>query len=121
MWYEASVLTVQYNKADLIRPMQARIHVSRRLSWYGYEDLNIIEARVYSQTRMDTFWQFREAYDKARQIKEAQDEYCEAALAGKWNLVEGKPFPEELQWEALVDVLRGKVKVRRGTMVKVSI
>ncbi|KAI5900749.1 uncharacterized protein SCHCODRAFT_02483778 [Schizophyllum commune H4-8] len=68
--------------------------------------------RVYSQTRMDTFWQFREAYDKARQIKEAQDEYCEAALAGQWNLVEGKAFPEELQWEALVDVLRGKVKVQ---------
>ncbi|KAL1703300.1 hypothetical protein EV121DRAFT_281199 [Schizophyllum commune] len=69
-------------------------------------------SRVYSQTRMDTFWQFREAYDKARQIKEAQDDYCEAALAGEWDLVEGKPFPEELQWEALVDVLRGKVKVQ---------
>lgn len=60
---------------------------------------------------MDTFWQFREAYDKARQIKEAQDEFCEAALAGHWDLLQGKAFPEELQWEALVDVLRGKVKV----------
>ncbi|TRM61307.1 hypothetical protein BD626DRAFT_502095 [Schizophyllum amplum] len=69
-------------------------------------------SRVYSQTRMDTFWQFREAYNKARLIKEAQDEYCEAALSDQWYQLEDKPFPEDLQWEALVDVLRGKVKVQ---------
>ncbi|KAL1744952.1 hypothetical protein HDZ31DRAFT_37449 [Schizophyllum fasciatum] len=69
-------------------------------------------ARVYSQTRMDTFWQFREAYNKARQIKNDQDDFCEAALAGRWNEVQNKPFPEELKWEALVDVLRGRVKVQ---------
>lgn len=39
----------------------------------------------------------------------AQDEYCEKAYAGQWKDL-GK-FPDDLQWEALVDVLRGKVKV----------
>ncbi|KAL1742134.1 hypothetical protein HDZ31DRAFT_66247 [Schizophyllum fasciatum] len=68
-------------------------------------------SREYGQTRMDTFWQFREAYETARKIKEAQDEYCEAAFAGKWDAIEGKEFPDDLRWEALVDVLRGKVKV----------
>lgn len=48
-------------------------------------------------------------YDKARQIKNQQDAYCSAALAGRWaGLGE---FPEDLQWEALVDVLRGRVRV----------
>ena len=42
-------------------------------------------------------------------MKEKQDDYCHRALHGQWkNLGE---FPEDLQWEALVDVLRGRVKV----------
>jgi hypothetical protein len=50
------------------------------------------------------------SYDKARQIKEKQDAYCSAALTGQWaGLGE---FPEDFQWEALVDVLRGRVRVR---------
>jgi hypothetical protein len=50
-------------------------------------------------------------YDTARRIKEQQDAYCSAALAGRWaGLGE---FPEDLQWEALVDVLRGRVRVMR--------
>lgn len=65
----------------------------------------------YGQTRMDTFWQFREAYETARRIKVAQDNYCDAALAGKWDVIEDKEFPDDMQWEALVDVLRGKVKI----------
>ncbi|PIL26888.1 hypothetical protein GSI_10026 [Ganoderma sinense ZZ0214-1] len=65
--------------------------------------------RVYSGTRMDTAWAFRQAYDKARQIKEAQDKYCAKANRGDW--AELGAYPEDLQWEALVDVLRERVKV----------
>ncbi|KAI0778058.1 carbohydrate esterase family 9 protein [Trametes elegans] len=66
-------------------------------NWYGF-------------TRMDTAWAFREAYEKARKIKRAQDEYCAKAVSGQWaGLGE---YPEDLQWEALVDVLRGRVKVQ---------
>ncbi|KAL1952082.1 hypothetical protein VTO73DRAFT_1231 [Trametes versicolor] len=61
-------------------------------------------------TRMDTTWAFREAYEKARLIKHSQDEFCSKAVHGEWaGLGE---FPEDLQWEALVDVLRGRVKVQ---------
>jgi imidazolonepropionase-like amidohydrolase len=58
---------------------------------------------------MDTIWAFRQGYDTARKIKEEQDAYCEKAFAGKWDGLGS--FPESLQWEALVDVLRGRVKV----------
>ncbi|EKM54391.1 uncharacterized protein PHACADRAFT_258201 [Phanerochaete carnosa HHB-10118-sp] len=68
-------------------------------------------SQVYGGTRMDTFWAFRQAYETARQIKEAQDEYCSKAIAGDWASLDGQLFPESLQWEALVDVLRGRVKV----------
>lgn len=59
---------------------------------------------------MDSAWGFREAYDTARKIKEDQDAYCDAAEAGEWKAL--GVWPESLQWESLVDVLRGKVKVR---------
>jgi hypothetical protein len=58
---------------------------------------------------VDTVWSQRQAYDKARSIKQAQDDYCEKALEDKWEGL--GTFPEELQWEALVEVLRGHVKV----------
>ncbi|KAJ3867935.1 carbohydrate esterase family 9 protein [Lentinula novae-zelandiae] len=66
-------------------------------------------SRVYSATRMDTIWAFREAYNKATQIMKQQDEYCSKVEAG--DLQGLGDFPEDLQWESLVDVLRGKVKV----------
>ena len=58
---------------------------------------------------MDNIWAFREIYDKARQIKEKQDEYCSKVLSDEWDGLGA--FPDELQYEALVDVLRGRVKV----------
>ncbi|KAH7908470.1 hypothetical protein BJ138DRAFT_352435 [Hygrophoropsis aurantiaca] len=67
-------------------------------------------SRSYGGTRMDTVWAYRQAYDKARQIKDKQDEYCAKALTGEWQDLGS--FPDELQWEALVDILRGKVKVQ---------
>ncbi|KAG5648502.1 hypothetical protein DXG03_003113 [Asterophora parasitica] len=70
-------------------------------------------SRVYSGTRMDTIWAFRQGfvdlYDKARSIKEKQDQYCARAQTNQWDGL--GDYPEDLQWEALVDVLRGRVKV----------
>lgn len=60
---------------------------------------------------MDSGWEFRHAYDTARKIRDAQDTFCAKVESGQWNEVDVEKFPEELQWEALVDVLRGKVKV----------
>ncbi|KAJ4479027.1 hypothetical protein J3R30DRAFT_3403875 [Lentinula aciculospora] len=66
--------------------------------------------RVYSGTRMDTIWAYRQGYEEARKLKVKQDAFCEKAVAGQWDAL-GK-FPQDLQWEALVDVLRGKVKIQ---------
>ncbi|TFK75380.1 carbohydrate esterase family 9 protein [Pluteus cervinus] len=66
-------------------------------------------SRVYDGTRMDTIWAFRQAYNTAQQVKKKQDEYCSKALNSQWEGL--GDFPEDLQWEALVDVLRGRVKV----------
>ena len=41
----------------------------------------------------------------AAQLRTKQDAWCKAGAANK------DPYPEDLEWEALVDVLRGKVKV----------
>ncbi|KAL4067994.1 hypothetical protein J3A83DRAFT_3786026 [Scleroderma citrinum] len=66
-------------------------------------------SRIYSMTRMDSGWNFRSAYESARKIRDAQDQFCSKAEAGVWSDL--GDFPEDLQWEALVDVLRGKVKL----------
>jgi uncharacterized cupin superfamily protein len=59
---------------------------------------------------MDSIWDLRSAYDEARKIKMAQDKFCQKVEAGLWESLEGD-FPENLKWEMLVDVLRGRVKV----------
>ena len=43
-------------------------------------------------------------------IKQTQDNYCATVLAGNWGDL-SSDFPEEFQWEQLVEVLRGRVKV----------
>lgn len=60
---------------------------------------------------MDAMWSFRWAYSQARKIQHAQDMFCARAEAGLWNDIYGQDYPEDLQWEALVDVLRGRVRV----------
>ncbi|KAJ3975274.1 hypothetical protein EV361DRAFT_524556 [Lentinula raphanica] len=67
-------------------------------------------SRVYSGTRMDTIWAYRQGYEEARKLKTKQDAYCAKALTGQWEGL--GDFPQDLQWEALVDVLRGKVKIQ---------
>ncbi|BGP18790.1 hypothetical protein JCM10213_003446 [Rhodosporidiobolus nylandii] len=74
--------------------------------------------RVYSQTRLDLAWNWRSAFDSARSLKLKQDAYCSRALdahrAGKVlvsSTGEVESFPDDLKQEALVDVLRGKVRV----------
>lgn len=59
---------------------------------------------------MDSIWFFRSAYHQARQEKLLQDTYCQRAEAGLWESLDGD-YPEDIKWEMLVDVLRGKVKV----------
>ena len=61
--------------------------------------------------RMDSVWSYRRAYNEARKIKQEQDGFCALAEAGQWNELTKDQFPENLQWEMLVDVLRGRVKV----------
>ncbi|KAJ3767029.1 carbohydrate esterase family 9 protein, partial [Lentinula raphanica] len=48
------------------------------------------------------------SYNKAAQIMKQQDEYCSKVEAGETKGL--GDFPEDLQWDALVDVLRNKVK-----------
>ncbi|KAJ8522890.1 hypothetical protein ONZ45_g603 [Pleurotus djamor] len=65
--------------------------------------------RRYSQSRMDAAWQFRNAYNEAKKVKDKQDDFCARVDSGE---VPAEEFPESpLEWEALVDVLRGRVKI----------
>ncbi|KIK33891.1 hypothetical protein CY34DRAFT_98856 [Suillus luteus UH-Slu-Lm8-n1] len=68
-------------------------------------------SRVYGMTRLDSGWNFRAAYDSARKLRDAQDAFCAKVESNSWDDLAGKTFPEDLQWESLVDVLRGRVKL----------
>ncbi|KAH9833762.1 uncharacterized protein C8Q71DRAFT_712148 [Rhodofomes roseus] len=69
------------------------------------------ESLIAYGNRMDSMWSYRWAYNEARRIKDSQDVYCAKAEAGLWDELSGQNYPDNLQWEALVDVLRGRVKV----------
>ncbi|KAF8826905.1 hypothetical protein HHX47_DHR5000901 [Lentinula edodes] len=66
------------------------------------------ETRRYGN-RMDMMWSLRSAYHEARRVMKLQDAFCAKAEAGLWESGVDD-FPENFQWEMLVDVLRGKVK-----------
>ncbi|KAJ7590873.1 composite domain of metallo-dependent hydrolase [Mycena floridula] len=57
-------------------------------------------------TRMDRMWALRSAYQEAQKIKNAQDLFCKND-----EVRPDEQFPESFQWEILVAVLRGQVKV----------
>jgi hypothetical protein len=49
------------------------------------------------------------SYNQARLLRESQDAFCSKAKSGDfYDLGE---FPEDLRWEPLSEVLRGRVKV----------
>ncbi|KAJ7228499.1 carbohydrate esterase family 9 protein [Mycena pura] len=62
-------------------------------------------------TRPDAIWSLRAAYAQARKILVAQDAYCDKVKTGMTEVESLGPFPEDLKFELLVDVLRGNVKV----------
>lgn len=65
--------------------------------------------RVYKQTRMDEALAWRQLFEKARALKQKQDDFC--AGLGQVRREAEAEFPDELEFEAVVALLRGKVKV----------
>ena len=70
------------------------------------------------ESRLGEAWLFRKSFESARNLLEQQDDWCEAGLVaqnryGSDNahlFVHGR-FPERLEWESLVALLRGSVKL----------
>ena len=62
-------------------------------------------ARFYGNTRMDSAYDFRRAYNEGRKLKEEQERWCASPKT------QNTPFPNNLEWEVLADVIRGNVKV----------
>ncbi|KAF8971311.1 hypothetical protein BGZ46_010308 [Entomortierella lignicola] len=64
-------------------------------------------------TRLGEGWLFREEFSKATALKKAQDDWCDAAEAiptyGRHRLQ--TPFPENLEYESLVGILRDDVRL----------
>ncbi|KAF9090759.1 hypothetical protein BGX29_011297 [Mortierella sp. GBA35] len=64
-------------------------------------------------TRLGEGWLLRDQFAKATELKRAQDDWCHAAKdLPKWGRHRlDKPFPEDLQYESLVGILRDDVKL----------
>lgn len=61
---------------------------------------------------MDIMWAFRAAYNEARNLVHDQDAFCANVASERWDLLaKNAEFPENLKYEPLVDVIRGKAKV----------
>ncbi|KAI1377768.1 composite domain of metallo-dependent hydrolase [Hypoxylon crocopeplum] len=62
-------------------------------------------------TRLGESYWFRKAYDNARRLKREQDRWCEAASTAKGAMLITQEYPRSLEWQTLVDVLRGDMRV----------
>lgn len=62
-------------------------------------------------TRIGESYWFRKAYDNARRLKQEQDRWCAAASTPAGRASISKEYPRSLEWQTLVDVLRGDVRV----------
>ncbi|KAG9890647.1 amidohydrolase, partial [Aureobasidium melanogenum] len=61
-------------------------------------------------SRMGEGWEFRHAFEQARDYVKAQDDWCDAAKSvGAENM--NSYLPQKLEWENLGAVLRGQVRV----------
>ena len=90
--------------------------------FFSLEHISLISRRRnpnrrYTQNCMDGQWNFRDAY-KAKKVKDDQDAFCKKVEAEDWSSLVGDEshFPESLEWESLVDVLSGRVKVSPAFM-----
>lgn len=60
-------------------------------------------------SRLGESWEFRRAFEKASKLLREQDDWCHAANLGLGNVRTYLPF--EIEWEALIAVLRGQAQV----------
>ncbi|KAH8825073.1 composite domain of metallo-dependent hydrolase [Flagelloscypha sp. PMI_526] len=98
-------------------PLQVQINGSTHVVWTSlfHHICSVLElsgenpSREFSDTRMDTVWHFRQSYDEARKLVERQNDYCAKVKLNRW--ADLGDFPDDLRWEALADVIRGRTKV----------
>ncbi|CAH0035106.1 unnamed protein product [Clonostachys rhizophaga] len=62
-------------------------------------------------SRLGESYVYRKAYDNARRVKQSQDMWCEMATAKAGRARLATEYPRSLEWQTLVDVLRGDVRV----------
>lgn len=62
-------------------------------------------------TRIGESYWYRKAYESARRVKLEQDQWCAAASEATGPCSISQEYPRSLEWQTLVDVLRGDVNV----------
>ncbi|TKY87991.1 hypothetical protein EX895_003087 [Sporisorium graminicola] len=84
--------------------------------------------RVYKMTRYDEAWDFRRTFSAARDLKNKQDAFCDSAKAfaslhgsnSAPSTLADAEFPDDLELEAVVALLRGKVKLNTHCYTQVD-
>ncbi|SPO29208.1 uncharacterized protein UTRI_06157 [Ustilago trichophora] len=84
--------------------------------------------RVYKMTRFDEAWDFRRTFNAARDLKNKQDAFCDSAKSfatvhgtnSAPSTLADAEFPDDLELEALVALLRGKVKLNTHCYTQVD-
>ncbi|ORX49500.1 composite domain of metallo-dependent hydrolase [Hesseltinella vesiculosa] len=96
--------------------VQAHIDQTQERRWrYEKHACGENAKRVYGElgqipsTRLGEGFLFRKAYDQATKLRQAQDDWCAAAQRSPARLE--SRFPEVLELEALVAILRGDVRL----------
>lgn len=84
--------------------------------------------RIYKMTRFDEAWDFRRTFSAARDLKNKQDAFCDSAKSfaslhgpnSSPSTLADAEFPDDLELEAVVALLRGKVKLNTHCYTQVD-
>lgn len=112
--------TVKMRKVDTLSTEDMLVQAGEDEKWrYMKMACGENPKRVYGHfnkmpsTRLGEGWLLRDQFAKATELRRAQDDWCHAAEElPKWGRHRlDKPYPEDLQYESLVGILRDEVKL----------
>ena len=114
----------------LVHDVETGLHRNDSSSSWRYMKMACGEnaRRVYKITRFDEAWDFRRTFNAARELKNKQDAFCDSAksftslhgAASAPSTLADAEFPDDLELEALVALLRGKVKLNTHCYTQVD-
>lgn len=101
--YQVLVDTSRESKGKRQRYLKMALGENIKKTWQGKS------GGPYTRPGISYF--FRHAMEQARNLKHRQDRWCQSLLTQRESQFPSEPYPESLEWQTLVDLIRGDIRL----------